>query len=94
MRALFRKVGVHIIESLLKEAAHPIEEMRNQARYTMALRELNGRLGLPGGDVANPEALANNPEYFTGLRAAHDQYLGGLGSTAAEKAPKVVSVAK
>jgi hypothetical protein len=83
-----------MIEGLLeKEAAHPLEEMRNQARYTMALRELNQRLGLPG-DAIDPAALANNPEYFAGLRAAHDQHLGGLGSTAAERAPKVVSVAK
>lgn len=94
MRALFRKVGVRMIGNLLKEAAaHPIDEWRNQARYTTALQGLNKRLGLRG-DAVDQGALANNPEYYTGLKAAYDEHLGGLGSTAAERAPKVVSVAK
>ncbi len=95
MCALFRKIGVRVIDSLLKEAAagHPIDDWRNQARYTMALRDLNKRLGVRG-DTVSQESLAGNPEYFSGLKAAYDEHLGGLGSSAAERAPKVVSVAK
>lgn len=94
MRARFRKVGVRMISNLLKEAAaHPIDGWRNQARYTMSLRDLNKRLGLDG-DTVQEEALANNPAYYTGLKAAYNEHLGGLGSTAVERAPKVVSVAK
>ncbi len=95
MRALFRKTGVLMIENLLlKEAAnHPVDMWRSQARYTMNLRDLNKRLGV-NGDVVDQTALANNPEYYSGLKAAYDDHLGGRGSTAVEKAPKVVSVAK
>lgn len=95
MRALFRKTGITMIDGLLKEGAagHPVDQWRSQARYTTALRDLNKRLGVRG-DAVDQTTLANNPEYYSGLRAAYDDHLGGLGSTATERAPKVVSVAK
>lgn len=92
MHALFRKTGVLMIDSLLKEAAFlPVQ--RNQAQNAMSLRDLNQRPGAKG-DVMSQGMLAKNPSYQKGLEAAYNDHLGGLGSTAVERAPKVISVAK
>ena len=86
-----------MIDDLVKEAAaaHPVDAWRNQARYTTALGTLNQQFGSKGPGGVDQSLLANNPEYYSGLRTAYDDYLAsGSKSTAAEKAPKVISVAK
>lgn len=83
MNATFLKAGVLVVDGLLKEAStqYPVAEQQNPQMRAE-------------GNAIDQSMLANNPEYYSGLKAAYNDYLGGLGSTAAEKAPKVVSVAK
>jgi len=94
MRALFRKTGVLMIDGLLKEAAdYPTDQWRSQTRYMPPPPNLNEQPGI-GRGVIDQIMQASNPEYYEGLEPARDDNLSGLGSTAAERAPKVVSVAK
>ncbi len=101
-RDIGKFLGVRLIEQQLKTAeAHPVDSWRAQAQYEVARRKLMQEMSVPDETIPFQEALAGNNDFYKRFRGIYDQYFGplmGAGeakpATAAERAPKVVSVAK
>ena len=99
-RDLGREFGVMIIEQHVKTAdTHPVDAMRAQAQFLGAQKKLMEEYGVP--NTGFEDALAGNEDFYGRFRGIYDQYFGPLTGTtnpkpvtAAEHAPKVVSVAK
>ncbi len=109
-RAHLRRAGVLFLEARIKEGqwdnAHPIEQMRQGARYNTGLTDLRSEMGIDPD--AHLSALANNEEYYNRLRGLYDKHMAPQKPTlsesvaaqkqpvniSAENVPKVVSAPK
>lgn len=104
--AKLRRAGVQFIDRLIKEGqmAHPMEQMRRNARYSTGLRNLWSEYDIAPEDVAAQQAaMAGNDEYYNRMRKLYDtmmspeqlaQYQQEPTQISAENAPKVVSAPK
>lgn len=74
--AKLRQIGVQTIDLLVKEgqAAHPMELMRRNARYSTGLRKLWGEYGINPEDMtAQQAAMAENDEYYNRMRNLYEE---------------------
>jgi hypothetical protein len=87
MSAFGIQLGAQFVEELLKTAdVHPVEGLRNNARFELGRRQLLTQ----SGRSDETDALANDDNYFTGLKSLYDQYQPP--QTAKENIPRVVAV--
>ncbi len=91
MTRALRQQGIRLIEGMIKSAAapmHPVEQMRSGQQYNIGIQGLQNQLG-----VTNPDtALAENDDYNRQVTELYNRFLAP--QPAAERAPKVISVAK
>jgi len=89
-----RRLGIRVIEHLVKEGMpHPVEQMRGEHLFGQGVYGLNQQYGGASGNDADPQLLAESPEYMNAVKGLYDKYMR-TNPPAEEKAPRVVSVAK